>query len=105
MKSGIFFVFLLLFFQLTDKLFQGSTSEDGMDLVALNLQRGRDHGLAPYLKWRDLCGLPPINGWRDLTNIVSSPEVQNLSIHSIALCALTIQIQLNGLTAMLLIEA
>ncbi len=46
-----------------------------MDLVALNLQRGRDHGLAPYLKWRDLCGLSSVNGWKDLTNVVSSPEV------------------------------
>lgn len=61
--------------ELTDKLFQGSTSADGMDLVALNLQRGRDHGLAPYHKWRNVCGLPDIKGWKDLTNIVSAPEL------------------------------
>jgi hypothetical protein len=68
-------------FQLTDKLFQGSTSEDGMDLVALNLQRGRDHGLAPYVRWRQLCGLPQLNSWKQLSDIVSSPQVTNLELH------------------------
>ena len=46
-----------------------------MDLVALNLQRGRDHGIAPYIRWRQLCGLSQLNGWKDLSEAVSSPQV------------------------------
>ena len=46
-----------------------------MDLVALNVQRGRDHGLAPYVKWRQLCGLRSVKSWKMYASIVASPEV------------------------------
>jgi len=45
-----------------------------MDLVALNLQRGRDHGLPSYIQWRKVCRLPPVTSFAQL-NDVMHPEV------------------------------
>ena len=47
-------------------MFQPEKSSHGFDLFALNIQRGRDHGLAPYIQWREICNLPPVNDWLEL---------------------------------------
>eukprot|EP00096_Caligus_rogercresseyi_P003240 TRINITY_DN1596_c0_g1_i2.p1 TRINITY_DN1596_c0_g1~~TRINITY_DN1596_c0_g1_i2.p1 ORF type:complete len:496 (-),score=83.22 TRINITY_DN1596_c0_g1_i2:208-1695(-) len=60
--------------ELTRRLFQGNESV-GMDLVALNIQRGRDHGIQTYVRYRRLCGLSEIRTWRDFSRVVSSPEL------------------------------
>lgn len=60
--------------ELTERLFQGDDTH-GMDLVALNVQRGRDHGLPPYLEWRKICGLPGITSWQGLAAVVEKPNL------------------------------
>ncbi|CAH1786066.1 unnamed protein product [Owenia fusiformis] len=37
---------------------------EGTDLPALNIQRGREHGLPGYNKWREYCNLPKIKNWK-----------------------------------------
>ena len=40
-------------------MFQRENETFGFDLFAFDIQRGRDHGLPPYYKWREVCNLPP----------------------------------------------
>ena len=42
----------------------------GMDLVSLNIQRSRDHGIAGYNSYRELCGLKRAAKFEDF-----SPEI------------------------------
>jgi hypothetical protein len=46
----------------------------GLDLAAINIQRGRDNGLPPYNELRVAYGLPPV---RDFDEISSDPNVEN----------------------------
>lgn len=59
--------------QVTDHLFQGNL-DLGLDLVALNLQRGRDHGLPPYNDWREVCGMKRARDWKELIDVMD-PQV------------------------------
>lgn len=58
--------------ELTEKLFAHDASPVvcGLDLVSLNIQRGRDHGLAAYPEWRKHCHLPSVDTWEDFEKAV-----------------------------------
>jgi len=61
---------------ITNHLFDGD--RNGMDLVALNIQRGREHGLAGYNKYRDICGIGRANSFSDMSRQMSVRRTQEL---------------------------
>jgi peroxidase len=50
----------------------------GDDLRAIDIQRGRDHGVASYNEFRRFCGLPVAEGWEGYTDLLASEDVEKL---------------------------
>ncbi|XP_037952531.1 uncharacterized protein LOC119683009 [Teleopsis dalmanni] len=64
--------------ELTNHLFQTPGFPFGLDLAAINIQRGRDHGIAPYTSWRIPCGLTAITSWDDFANVVGPESARRI---------------------------
>ncbi|KAJ8730372.1 hypothetical protein PYW07_017410 [Mythimna separata] len=64
--------------ELTNHLFQTPQFDFGMDLAAINIQRGRDHGVPPYTAWREPCGLTPIEDFDDLLRVMPAGAARKM---------------------------
>ncbi|CAG0883375.1 unnamed protein product [Darwinula stevensoni] len=62
--------------QVTNKLFQPRNSTHGLDLVTINIQRGRDHGIPSYIQFRQKCGLKTPKQFWEMYNIVEPEAMQ-----------------------------
>ncbi|XP_061460712.1 myeloperoxidase-like [Rhineura floridana] len=60
--------------ELQERLFE-QVEIIGLDLAALNLQRGRDHGLPGYNAWRRFCGLSEPQDEAELAVVLGNPEL------------------------------
>ena len=69
--------------QLTNHLFEDPmanfTVPCGLDLVSLNIQRGRDHGLPGYTVWREYCGLGKVKTFDDLEDYLDHQVLKQIS--------------------------
>uniref|UniRef100_A0A182IZN7 Uncharacterized protein n=1 Tax=Anopheles atroparvus TaxID=41427 RepID=A0A182IZN7_ANOAO len=50
----------------------------GLDVLALDIQRGRDHGLARYTDYYTLCNGKPVTGWADLESALRPADLETI---------------------------
>ncbi|XP_065352349.1 uncharacterized protein LOC135947188 [Cloeon dipterum] len=64
--------------ELQGNLFKPQSGPCGLDLVSLNIQRGRDQGLPPYPAWREHCGFKRPTTFEDLEEIMDTESVDRM---------------------------
>jgi peroxidase len=69
--------------QIHHRLFE-STNEQGEtrrnDIVAINICRGREHGLPGYNAYRELCGLSRANRFQDFSDTMSFEAIHKMQL-------------------------
>lgn len=51
-----------------------------MDLISLNLQRARDHGIPSYNQYRRICNMTVAKNFEDLSNEIPMPVIKKLKL-------------------------
>lgn len=65
--------------EVTNHLFEEPKKPfSGMDLISLNLQRARDHGIPPYNDYREKCNLTRAKTFEDLVSDIPAKIVERL---------------------------
>lgn len=68
--------------EVTQRLFEVASEDHlpvcGLDLVSLNIQRGRDHGLPAYPVYRRHCQLPPVDTWEQMAQVVDKDSLKSI---------------------------
>ncbi|XP_070924357.1 probable oxidoreductase PXDNL isoform X6 [Macaca nemestrina] len=65
----------LLSLELTQRLFSAAYSA-AVDSAATIIQRGRDHGIPPYVDFRVFCNLTSVKNFEDLQNEIKDSEIR-----------------------------
>ncbi|KAJ8894606.1 hypothetical protein PR048_007270 [Dryococelus australis] len=61
--------------EVTSHLFKKPGARFGMDLVAFNMQRGREFGLPGYMEFRKFCGLHGADNFKDMSGTMSNTTI------------------------------
>ena len=65
---------------ITNHLFESKSGKGGLDLVSLNIQRGRDHGLPGYNAYREICQIGKARDFDDLTDYMNQGIIYSFAV-------------------------
>lgn len=75
-------VFISYSLQIRNKMFKKKTKENndmGTDLFSIDVHRGREHGLSPYIKYYTECTNKKVRNWNDLQKDFTPENLEMLS--------------------------